>query len=99
LRRRELDDAARAVLALLQPSIEAARAEDGWRDISTAPRDGEDILATDIRIEGGFPQVVYWDIDGNSGWCQTDARIVYHPDFFTHWRRDCLAPPAAIRKG
>lgn len=92
-------DANASHIARLDPQTVAAllsrldKAEAGWQDISTAPKDGDDILATDARIDGGFPQVVYWDTDGHAGWNQTDARITYHPDFFTHWRRDCLTLP------
>lgn len=65
----------------------------GWQPIRTAPRDGDDLLVTDARLQGGFPQVVYWDDEKHDGWHLADAEIVYHPEAFTHWRRDCLAVP------
>lgn len=64
-----------------------------WHDIATAPKDGDDILVTDARLQGGFPQVVYWDDSPVTGWHLADSDVVYHSEAFTHWRRDCLAPP------
>lgn len=65
----------------------------GWRPIETAPKDDEPLLATNADVAGGFPQVVYWDTEANDGWHTVDSDLRYHPEAFTHWRRDCLTPP------
>lgn len=67
----------------------AARQDGAWQPIESFPQDGEDYLATDNRVQDGFPQVVYWD-----DWRLhvPDAGISYMPDFFTHWR-PLPAPP------
>lgn len=61
-----------------------------WQPIETFPRDGEAYLATDNRVEGGFPQVVYWEDTGRLA--VPDAQISYVPHFFTHWM-PLPAPP------
>jgi hypothetical protein len=63
-----------------------------WQSIETFPRDGEAYLATDDRVEGGFPQVVCWEVIGRLS--VPDADITYAPHFFTHWAR-IPSPPAA----
>ena len=55
-----------------------------WQPIETFPCDGEAYLADDDRVEGGFPQVVFWD-DGRLH--VSDAGIAYSPGFFTHWAK------------
>jgi hypothetical protein len=55
-----------------------------WQPIETFPRDGECYLATDNRVDGGFPQVVFLDED-TGRLSVPDARIGYSPAFFTHW--------------
>lgn len=61
-----------------------AAQQDAWQPIETFPQDGEAYLASDNRVQGGFPQVVYWD-----DWRLhvPDAGISYPPTFFTHWKR------------
>jgi hypothetical protein len=85
----------RLVTQIVTAYLEALGAE-GWQDIATAPKDGDDLLVTDARLQGGFAQVVYWDVSPSSGWHLADGDVVYHPDAFTHWRRDCLQPPSAM---
>lgn len=53
-----------------------------WEPISTFPQDGEAYLANNEDVDGGFPQVVYWDVGRLH---VSDAGISYAPGFFTHW--------------
>lgn len=55
-----------------------------WEPIATFPRDGEAYLADDDRVDGGFPQVVFWD-DG--ALCVSDTETKYSLGFFTHWAK------------
>lgn len=77
--------------------IARLRAALDWQDISTAPRDGADIL---VIVQGGHPQtgvpftpeVVSWD--GREWWgvmWSSDEHVVYEP---THWMP--LPPPPAL---
>ncbi len=56
-----------------------------WQPIKTFPQDGDVYLADDERVDGGFPQVVFWDDDGRLH--VLDAGISYMPDFFTRWAK------------
>ena len=89
----ELDQAAGVIsdqnAALAKPASSPAGGDvAGWHLMSTAPKDGDEMLATNASLHGGFPQVVYWE---EGRWHVPDAGLSYHPEAFTHWRRDCLA--------
>lgn len=57
-----------------------------WEPIATFPEDGEDYLADDDRVAGGFPQVVYFD--NETGRLHVnDCGISYVKEFFTRWAR------------
>ncbi|WP_138476181.1 DUF551 domain-containing protein [Dyadobacter bucti] len=63
-----------------------------WQDISTAPRDGTEILALQ-DLPTNIYMVVSWDdssVDENMRWASIDG--VYHKDLFTHWQ-PLPAPP------
>jgi len=55
-----------------------------WQPIDTFPHDGEAYLADDERVQGNFPQVVFWDED-DGRLHVPDGGISYAPDFFTRW--------------
>jgi len=57
-----------------------------WHPIETVPEDDEDYLVVDAKLDGGFPQVVYWDNDRQL-LCVSDADIGYNKHCFTHWAR------------
>jgi len=64
-----------------------------WQPIDTFPQDGEVYFATDNRVDGGFPQAVFWEPSNRRLWVP-DADLSYSPGFFTHWAR-IPSPPAA----
>lgn len=69
----------RAALAAAQ----AAAPE--WQAIETAPKDGNDILVSNLS---GFTQVVFWDDAAATvthHW-QTSDGPTFHDDLFTHWQ-------------
>jgi hypothetical protein len=66
-----------------------------WKDISTAPKNGDQILVTDARSRDTY-QVVFWD-DLDTGWCWcTPDGPRFHREAFTHWQT-LDAQPAAQR--
>lgn len=58
-------------------------AEQVWRPIETAPRDGTALLLTDARIKN-WTQVAYWDTDYER-WARDDTTTLWHANRFTHW--------------
>ena len=86
-----------SALTATSPAAEiAGTGGDGWQPWATVPRDEDAVLATDHRVQGGFPQIVFSE---NGRWAVHDAHIAYDEGFFTHWRRDCLASPSALSGG
>lgn len=57
-----------------------------WQDISTAPRDGTDLLVANSRVFGGHMTVVsfYEEDDGRQFWLSQEMES-YQIDTFTHW--------------
>lgn len=74
----------------LHPEALAALQDEPWQPIEKFPRDGDAYLATDNRVLGGFPQVVYWHEERLH---VPDADISYSHGFFTHWKRVDEPPP------
>ena len=82
--------------------IRALRAGREWRPIDSAPVDceGPPFIVCDNRLQGGFFQVVYYELSGEpdlvtadgiffpgSGWCLvTEEGCTYHTGAFTHWQ-------------
>ena len=66
--------------------LHAALADDGWRDIAEAPRDG-----TCVQVWTGTYQHTAWYDDNLPGWCAMadDVELVFQPTHF----RDLPAPP------
>lgn len=63
-----------------------------WQPMTTFPSDGNPYLAIDDRVNGGFPQIVFWD---EGALRVSDAKIVYGVRFFTHWARVPLPTPSS----
>lgn len=67
--------------ALSQP---IAGVPEGWRPISTAPKDGTDILVWGPH--GHDCMVVWWAEDGASPYCWETLDGPTYGDVFTHWQ-------------
>jgi len=91
--------AADHILAYLAPALQAQSRDDGWQDISSAPKDGTTVQlwsAEDwtpqahycVRKQGWY--VEYWDAD----WQSYAESSVYEP---THWR-PLPRPPEALKQ-
>jgi hypothetical protein len=98
-------NAYRAMLAAApSPTPQPDSQGDGWQDISSAPRNGEEFLAADFSgaLGDNFQQVVSWtewtDSAGRqcAGWDIADG-ATRPPSCFTHWRP--LPVPPAIQQG
>lgn len=74
-----LSDQLEAAIATLSQE----RAAIGWRDISTAPKDGTGILLTDARTKD-WTQIAAWD-EPHQGWQADDSPAIWHRAMFTHW--------------
>ena len=76
-------------------ALSAPAADDGWRDISTAPKDGMRVLlidAVDLNPnQQAVPIIAFWNNRG--GW--DDGDYYDHLTGFTHWR-PLPAPPVAL---
>ena len=76
-------------------SLSAPAADNGWRDISTAPKDGMRVLlidAVDLNPnQQAVPIIAFWNNRG--GW--DDGDYYDHLTGFTHWR-PLPAPPVAL---
>lgn len=83
----EYDEVAQAIAdAILSAAKESAKAErSAWREIESAPRDRE-ILVANCEISDGFMQVVEWDEDYSEPykWAVKDGTR-YNRNVFTHW--------------
>jgi hypothetical protein len=79
----------------LRAALEGSVAVPAWQEISTAPRDGSEVLLCDARVKH-LHMVAGWeqDIDGFS-WLTADGQ--YHDDRFTHWQ-PLPEPPAITRQ-
>lgn len=75
------------------------RADDGWRDIATAPKDGTRILAYYDADDCIYD--VVWDLHGHGdGWVSTDYNITnFNQPDFTHWRPLPALPIRARSEG
>lgn len=82
---------AAAEIASLRAQLEDARRADEWQDISTAPKDGTELLLA--HSEAVFSG--WWHDGGSAGW--TDGSTNHYDDYCllhpTHWR-PLPAPPA-----
>jgi hypothetical protein len=66
-----------------------------WQDISTAPKDGTEILVCNVDVLRGHMNVVsYTEEDYPQVW-ETQEFCAYHKDAFTHWM-PLPSPPKPI---
>jgi len=80
---------------LLAEETEAcARADDGWQDISTAPKDGTWVLGWAERDSS--PYRISWGRNHNNrlAWCTAFGSFV--DGYITHWMP--LTPPQSVRE-
>jgi hypothetical protein len=72
------------------------RRRDQWQDISSAPKDGTEILVCDRQVSGGFMNVVSYTAEDYPNVWETQEFLAYHEDAFTHWMP---LPPAPSMQG
>lgn len=72
-----------ALLYLAAPSAPVQAVPD-WQPIETAPKDGTEIIASNVSVAGGFMQVVAYDALYSAPW-RTQEDYGYSERAFTHW--------------